>query len=134
MSSTPTPPGQIIILNGAPHAGQSTIAAAIQDSFDGLSLDLGVDRSMQMTTARYRPALGLRPAASGRISEPVVASSSAAPYPSIAAHSRLGMTSSSTWAPTTAYFCSPPRPRRLRPRMLDKPPRPARRRPLSRST
>ena len=90
MLSTPTP-GQIIILNGTPRAGKSTIAAAIQDTYEGLWLNLGVDRWMQMTPARYQPALGLRPGGERPDLEPIVAILYRALYASIAAHSRLGI-------------------------------------------
>ncbi len=53
--------GQIIILNGAPRSGKSSIVAVIQETFDGLWMNLGVDRFMQMTPARYLPGIGLRP-------------------------------------------------------------------------
>jgi chloramphenicol 3-O phosphotransferase len=84
-------PGQIIILNGAPRAGKSSIAAAIQDTFEGLWLNLGVDRSMQMTPARYQPGIGLRPGGERPDLEPLVAVLYRALYQSIAAHSRLGI-------------------------------------------
>ena len=87
----PPKPGQIIILNGTPRAGKSTIATAIQDTFEGLWLNLGVDRWMQMTPARYQPALGLRPGGERPDLEPVVAILYHALYASIAAHSRLGI-------------------------------------------
>jgi chloramphenicol 3-O phosphotransferase len=90
MHTTPAP-GQIIILNGTPRAGKSSIAAAIQDTFAGLWLNLGVDRWMQMTPARYQPALGLRPGGERPDLEPVVATLYRALYASIAAHSRLGI-------------------------------------------
>jgi chloramphenicol 3-O phosphotransferase len=90
MLSTHTP-GQIIILNGTPRAGKSTIAAAIQDTYEGLWLNLGVDRWMQMTPARYQPALGLRPGGERPDLEPIVAILYRALYASIAAHSRLGI-------------------------------------------
>ncbi len=90
MLSTPTP-GQIIILNGTPRAGKSTISAAIQDTYEGLWLTLGVDRWMQMTPARYQPALGLRPGGERPDLEPIVAILYRALYASIAAHSRLGI-------------------------------------------
>lgn len=90
MLSTPTP-GQIIILNGTPRAGKSTIAAAIQDTYEGLWLNLGVDCWMQMTPARYQPALGLRPGGERPDLEPIVAILYRALYASIAAHSRLGI-------------------------------------------
>ncbi|MFN8467629.1 MAG: hypothetical protein U0X20_18865 [Caldilineaceae bacterium] len=87
----PPIPGQIIILNGAPRAGKSSIAAAIQDTFDGLWLNLGVDRWMQMTPARYQPGIGLRPGGERPDLEPVVVILYRALYESIAAHSRLGL-------------------------------------------
>ena len=34
-------PGQIIILNGAPRSGESSIAAVVQDTFDGVWMNLG---------------------------------------------------------------------------------------------
>src|SRR5688572_21263771 len=54
-------PGQIIILNGAPRSGKSSIIEVIQDTFDGVWMNLGVDGFMQMTPARYLPGMGLRP-------------------------------------------------------------------------
>lgn len=84
-------PGQIVILNGAPRAGKSSIAAAIQDSFDGVWINLGVDRFMQMTPARYQPGIGLRPGGERPDLEPIVAVLYRALYASIAAHSRLGV-------------------------------------------
>jgi len=36
-------PGQIVILNGAPRSGKSSIVAAIQKTFDGPWMNLGVD-------------------------------------------------------------------------------------------
>jgi chloramphenicol 3-O phosphotransferase len=53
-------PGQII-LNGTPRSGKSNIVDVIQDTFDGVWMNLGVDRFMQMTPARYLPVMGLRP-------------------------------------------------------------------------
>jgi chloramphenicol 3-O phosphotransferase len=34
-------PGQIVILNGAPRSGKSSIVEAIQDTFDGVWMNLG---------------------------------------------------------------------------------------------
>jgi len=50
-----------MILNGAPRSGKTSIVAAIQDTSDNVRMNLGVDRSMAMTPARYMPAMGLRP-------------------------------------------------------------------------
>src|SRR5438132_2396294 len=54
--------GQIVILNGAPRSGKSSIVNAIQDSFDGPWMNLGVDVFVRhVTPRRYRPGMGLRP-------------------------------------------------------------------------
>jgi len=50
-----------IILNGTPRSGKPSIVDVIQDTFDGVWMNLGVDRFMQMTPARYLPGMGLRP-------------------------------------------------------------------------
>ena len=86
-----TAPGQIVILNGAPCSGKSSIAAAIQDTFDGVWINLGVDHSMAMTPAHYQPGIGLRPGGERPDLEAMVAVLYRALYASIAAHSRLGL-------------------------------------------
>jgi chloramphenicol 3-O phosphotransferase len=90
MSHVPEP-GQIVILNGTPRSGKSSIAAVIQDTFDGVWMNLGVDRFMAMTPARYQPGIGLRPGGERPDLEPLVAILYSAMYESIAAHSRLGL-------------------------------------------
>jgi chloramphenicol 3-O phosphotransferase len=84
-------PGQIVILNGAPRSGKSSIAAVIQDTFEGVWVNLGVDHSMRTTPARYLPGIGLRPGGERPDLEPLAAVLYAALYESIAAHSRLGL-------------------------------------------
>ncbi len=83
--------GQIIILNGAPRSGKSSIAAVIQETFDGFWINLGVDSFMQMTPPRYLPGIGLRPGGERQDIEPLVPILYSAMYESIAAHSRLGL-------------------------------------------
>jgi chloramphenicol 3-O phosphotransferase len=83
--------GQIVILNGAPRSGKSSIAAVIQETFEGIWVNLGVDHAVQMTPARYRPGIGLRPGGEREDLEPLVVLLYAALYESIAAHSRLGL-------------------------------------------
>lgn len=87
----PHTPGQIIILNGTPRSGKSSIAAAIQRKFDGVWMNLGVDGFMRMTPERYWPGIGLRPGGERPDLEPVIAKLYEAMYESIAAHSRLGI-------------------------------------------
>jgi len=84
-------PGQIIILNGAPRSGKSSIVAAIQDTFDSLWMNLGVDRFMPMTPARFLPGIGLRPGGERQDIESLIPILYSALYESIAAHSRLGL-------------------------------------------
>jgi chloramphenicol 3-O phosphotransferase len=85
------PPGQIVVLNGAPRSGKSSIAAVIQETFEGPWMNLGVDIARAMTPRRYQPGVGLRP---GEAAHPVAAFVPvfyAALYESIAAHSRFGL-------------------------------------------
>ena len=87
-----TKPGQIVILNGAPRSGKSSIVTAIQESFDGPWMNLGVDVFVRnVTPKRYRPGMGLRPGEEGHRVAPLVPTLYAAMYDSIAAHSRAGL-------------------------------------------
>lgn len=83
--------GQIIILNGTPRSGKSSIATVIQNTFDGVWMNLGVDHVMHMTPARFQPGIGLRPGGERPDLEPLVRTLYLALYDSIAAHSRLGL-------------------------------------------
>jgi len=83
--------GQIIILNGAPRSGKSSIARVIQDSFDGVWVNMGVDHYREMLPEHFQPAIGLRPGGERPDMEPLVATLYQALYASIAAHSRLGL-------------------------------------------
>jgi chloramphenicol 3-O phosphotransferase len=83
--------GQIIILNGAPRSGKSSIARAIQETFAGVWLNLGVDLHIQATPARLRPGVGLRPGGERPDIEAHIPVLYAALYESIAAHGRLGL-------------------------------------------
>jgi chloramphenicol 3-O phosphotransferase len=84
--------GRIVILNGAPRSGKSSIVAAIQASFDGPWMNLGVDAYVgAITPPRYRPGIGLRPSGERPDLEPLIPRFYAALYESIAAQSRLGL-------------------------------------------
>lgn len=89
--SSTNPSGQIVILNGTPRSGKSSIATAIQNTFDGIWMNLGVDRFIQMTPERYHPGIGLRPGGERPDLEPLVVTLYQAMYESIAVHSRLGL-------------------------------------------
>ncbi|MDQ6674621.1 MAG: chloramphenicol phosphotransferase [Chloroflexota bacterium] len=84
-------PGQIIILNGPPRSGKSSISAAIQNTLEGVWMNLGVDRFKQMTPDRYQPGIGLRPGGERPDLEPLVVVLYGAMYEAIGAHSRLGL-------------------------------------------
>ena len=91
-------PGQIVILNGAPRAGKSSIVKVIQDTFEGVWMNLGVDVFARgVTPKRYQPGMGLRPGPGPGFGgdrpelEPLVPTLYAALYDSIAAQSRLGL-------------------------------------------
>jgi chloramphenicol 3-O phosphotransferase len=94
-------PGRIVVLNGAPRSGKSSIAAVIQGTFDGPWMNLGVDVfSQYVTPPRYRPGMGLRPGGE-RLEPPepperpdieaLIPALYAAFYDSVAAHSRHGL-------------------------------------------
>jgi chloramphenicol 3-O phosphotransferase len=85
-------PGQIVILNGAPRSGKSSIVTEIQRTFDGPWMNLGVDVFVrEVTPPRYRPGMGLRPGEPDHPVAPLVPALYAALYDSIAAHSRAGL-------------------------------------------
>ena len=84
-------PGQIVILNGTPRSGKSSIATVIQNTFDGVWMNLGVDRFKQMTPERYQPGIGLRPGGERPDLEPLIVILYHAMYEAIAQHSRLGL-------------------------------------------
>jgi chloramphenicol 3-O phosphotransferase len=88
----PTLPGQIVILNGAPRSGKSSIVRAIQERFEGPWTNLGVDAYVDAVTPEgYRPGIGLRPGGERPDLEAYILLAYAALYESIAAHSRLGL-------------------------------------------
>jgi chloramphenicol 3-O phosphotransferase len=86
------PPGWVVVLNGAPRSGKSSIAAVIQETFDGPWMNLGVDVfSRCVTPPRYRPGMGLRPGGERPDIEAIIPALYAAFYDSVAAHSRQGL-------------------------------------------
>jgi chloramphenicol 3-O phosphotransferase len=95
--TTMVAPGRIVVLNGAPRSGKSSIAAVIQDTFDGVWMNLGADVFIQhVTPPRLRPGMGLRPGpGSGGGERPdieaLLPALYAACYDSVAAHSRQGL-------------------------------------------
>ena len=85
-------PGWIVVLNGAPRSGKSSIVEVIQDSFERPWMNLGVDvASRHMTPPHLRPGIGLRPGGDRPDIEAILPSLYAALYESVAAHSREGL-------------------------------------------
>ena len=89
--SRSTTPGQVVILNGAPRSGKSSIVASIQETFEGIWINLGVDQARAMTPPQLQPGVGLRPGEETHAAAPFVPLLFAALYDSVAAHSRLGL-------------------------------------------
>lgn len=83
--------GRIVILNGAPRAGKSSIAKALQDNDERVWMNLGVDAFGTITPERLRPGIGLRPGGERPDLEPHIVRLFAALYESIAAFSRIGL-------------------------------------------
>jgi chloramphenicol 3-O phosphotransferase len=84
-------PGTIVVLNGTPRSGKSTIASAMQAAFDGLWLNLGVDALSRAIPNRVRPGIGLRPGGERPDLEPAVAVLFEALYACVVASSRAGL-------------------------------------------
>lgn len=84
-------PGPVVVLNGAPRSGKSSIARAIADRGPGVWVNLGVDVSRAMTPERLQPGIGLRPGGERPDLEPVVALLWEALYASVAEHARRGI-------------------------------------------
>jgi chloramphenicol 3-O phosphotransferase len=84
-------PGQIVVLNGAPRSGKSSIVDVIQDAFAGPWMNVGVDVARAMTPPRYQPGVGLRPGEEAHPVAPLVPTFYMALYDSIAAHSKVGV-------------------------------------------
>jgi chloramphenicol 3-O phosphotransferase len=82
--------GTIVVLNGTPRSGKSSIAAALQGSSDVLWLNLGVDALAMTTPARLRPGIGLRPGGERPDLEDAVVVLFDALYTAVVAWSRAG--------------------------------------------
>lgn len=83
--------GTIVILNGAPRSGKSSLAEAIQTRLEGVWIRLGVDQVMASMPVFLHPGIGLRPGGERPDLEHLVAAQYRALYASIAAHSREGL-------------------------------------------
>lgn len=87
-----TSPGWVVILNGAPRSGKSSIVAAMQEQSEAPWMNLGVDvHARHVTPPRFQPGIGLRPGNERPDLADLVPRFYAALYDSIAAHSRQGL-------------------------------------------
>ncbi len=82
--------GRIVVLNGAPRSGKSSICRALQEHAPGGWINLGVDSSERSLPERYRPGIGLRPGGERPDLEKVVVALYGALYESVATYARLG--------------------------------------------
>ena len=81
--------GRIVLLNGAPRAGKSSIAKALQARGDWMVF--GVDAMMAMTPSHLQPGIGLRPGGEKPELEAFVQQSYAALFDALAAFARNGL-------------------------------------------
>ena len=83
--------GMIVLLNGAPRSGKSSIAKAMQGQLDGVWINLGVDVAMAAQPAAIQPGIGLRPGGERPDLEPLIQQLYGALFDSIAAYARAGV-------------------------------------------
>ena len=84
-------PGTVIVLNGTPRSGKSTVARALQESLDGIWINLGVDVFAEVIPEGLRPGIGLRPGGERPDLEDAVVALFDALYASVVACSRSGL-------------------------------------------
>lgn len=82
--------GRIVILNGAPRSGKTSIAKAMQETLPGHWINLGVDAQNRSLPQALQPGIGLRPGGERPDLEPMVLPLYLALYGAIAAHAKQG--------------------------------------------
>lgn len=82
--------GRIVILNGAPRSGKSSIAAALMAREPGRWVNIGVDAMNRGLPEAMQPGIGLRPGGERADLEPVVVALYRAMYDRIADAARKG--------------------------------------------
>lgn len=83
-------PGRILVLNGAPRSGKSTLARAIQAGIPGKWINLGVDAVNSTLPPGLMPGIGLRPGGERPDLEPVVQRLYTLLFRSIIDHAQAG--------------------------------------------
>lgn len=83
--------GTIVLLNGVPRSGKSSLARALQAIEDLPLLNLGVDSTMASTPADHLPGIGLRPGTERPDLEGFIQQNYRALFDSIGAHSNQGL-------------------------------------------
>lgn len=83
--------GTIVLLNGAPRSGKSSIVRAVQERVPGIWLNLGVDVAMAAQPPAIHPGIGLRPGGERPDLEPLIQQLYGALFDSIAACARAGV-------------------------------------------
>lgn len=83
--------GTIVLLNGAPRSGKSSIARAMQERLAGTWINLGVDVAMAMQPAAIQPGIGLRPGGERPDLERLLPALYGALFDSIAAYARADL-------------------------------------------
>ena len=83
--------GTVVVLNGTPRSGKSTVARALQRSSDGIWINLGVDVFADVIPEGLRPGIGLRPGGERPDLEDAVVALFDALYASVVASSRSGL-------------------------------------------
>jgi chloramphenicol 3-O phosphotransferase len=83
--------GRIVILNGAPRSGKSSIVAALMARLPGRWINLGVDEMRRRTPEALQPGIGLRPGGERPDLEPDIVRLYAELYDDIARNARAGL-------------------------------------------
>jgi chloramphenicol 3-O phosphotransferase len=83
--------GRIVVLNGVPRSGKTSICHAMQETLPGPWINLGVDSSRRSLPEDCQPGIGLRPGGERPDLEDLVVSLYLALYESVVAHARRGL-------------------------------------------
>lgn len=88
---SPRAAGRIVVLNGTPRSGKSSIVAAMLTRSPDPWVNFGVDRLADCLPPSLRPGVGLRPGGERPDLEPYVEALYLAAYEALAAFSRQGL-------------------------------------------